>query len=237
MGNRPNICMITLYKSLQSKVQRYAHTYCIAYTALQVLDPGGCWSSRLQVLHDKDIHGPGKDPDDPTQNSHYEPSWIWLVARNQSSESTVIEEDFNDSMRVEWVKAQARVERWSEELLIVQEEMRRVLVYLRWKSDWWVDQGSKRVIDHDLALVDGIQAYAHKQAAIQTRVAERCAAHWLPVLLQYGITPSWESDFDDCTTLPSQPGLNMDASDDEEDENESELDDEEDIVNSLACEE
>ena len=112
--------------------------------------------------------------------------------------------------------------------------MCHVLAYLRWKSDWWVDQGSKQVIDHDLALVNGIQAYSHKQAAIQTRMAECCAAHWLPVLLQYGITPSWKSDFDDCTILPSQPVLNMDASDDEEDENQSELDDEEDIVNSLA---
>jgi hypothetical protein len=88
----------------------------------------------LKVLHDKDIHGLGKDPDVLTQNSHYELSWIWLVARNVSSESAVVEEDFNDNMHVEWAKAQACTEQWHEELLIVQEEMHRVLAYFKWKG-------------------------------------------------------------------------------------------------------
>lgn len=34
-----------------------------------------------------------------------------------------IEEDFNESMHVEWAKVQAWAARWSEELLIVEEEM------------------------------------------------------------------------------------------------------------------
>jgi len=230
-----------MYTSLQSKIQRYTHTYRVAYAALQVLDPGGSWSLHLKVLHDKDISGPGKDPDDPMSNRRYEPLWIWLVARHMSAESAVIEEDFNDSMRVEWAKARARAECWREELLIVQEEMHCVLAFLTWKSQWWVEQGSKPDIDHDPALLDGIQAYAQKQAAIQTRMAKRCAAHWLPLLLQHGITPSWKSDFSTSVVASSQCGQpkidNVEGSEGEEDENESELDNEEDIVDNFAFEE
>jgi hypothetical protein len=58
------------------------------------------------------------------------------------------------------------------------------------------------------------------------------------VLLQHGITPSWKSDFDNTTvTPPSEQGQfamdNVDHSD-EEDKNQSELDEEEDIVANFA---
>ena len=165
-GNRPNTRILGTYKSLTNKIDRYKNSYRTAYAALQVLDPNGAWSLRLKVLNDKDIRGPGKDPDDPTQNSRYEPSWIWLSC-NSPSESEVIEEDFNDSMHVEWAKAQAWAARWNEELLIVQEEMRRVLMFLTWKSSWWIGEANKRVPAAS-GLRDGVSAYAYKQSAIQT---------------------------------------------------------------------
>jgi len=245
-GNRPNTRMLSTYKSLNNNIVKHAHVYRTAYAALLVLDPGGLWSHRLKPLLDKDIRGPGKDPDDPTQNSRYEPSWIWLVVRNPSSELEVVEEDFNDSMRVEWAKVQARAARWHEELLIVQEEIRRVLAFFSWKSSWWVNQASRRVIDNDPALLDGIRAYAFKQAAIQTRMAKRCASHWLPVLLQHGITPSWRDDFLDLIPVPSQEGqheqvesqvvVEDDGATDVENGNDSELEDEEDIIESFSFE-
>lgn len=78
-GNRPNTCMLSTYQSLNNNIEKHAHVYRTAYAALLVLDPGGLWSHCLKPLLDKDICGPGKDTDDPTQNSRYEPSWIWLV--------------------------------------------------------------------------------------------------------------------------------------------------------------
>ena len=44
------------------------------------------------------------------------------------------EEEFNDGMQVEWAKACACMNRWKEELLLVQEEMRRVISYHEWKA-------------------------------------------------------------------------------------------------------
>ena len=151
-GNRPNTRLLSTYHSLANNIQKHAHIYRSAYAALQVLDPGGMWSHCLRPLLDRDICGPGKDPDDPTQNGRYKPSWIWLVVHKPSTKFEVLEEDFNESMRVEWAKVMARAARWKEELLIVQEEIRRVLAYFAWKSKWLVDQASRRVIDDDLEI-------------------------------------------------------------------------------------
>ena len=127
-GNKPNTQMLNLYKQFNGKTEQAAAKYCSAWNALVVLDPGGLWSECLRELNKKDISGPGRDPDDTTTtNSSYEPSWIWLVPRANIAEME--ENEFNESMLVEWVKARALMMRWKEELLIVQEEMRRVLAY------------------------------------------------------------------------------------------------------------
>ena len=44
-------------------------------------------------------------------------------------------------MQVEWSKSKARAERWREEVILLSEEMRRVLVYFEWKARWWMIQG------------------------------------------------------------------------------------------------
>ena len=126
--------MILLHKNFENKTKRAAEEYHSVWHALRILDPNGSWSIRLKELKDEDICGPGKDADDrTTSNSRYETSWIWLVPGTANSD----DEEFNDSMRVEWAKLRAWMMRWKEELLIVQEEMRQVLVYLRWRADWW----------------------------------------------------------------------------------------------------
>jgi hypothetical protein len=190
-GNRPNTKMITLYKSFENKTKRAAEEYRNAWRALRILDPNGSWSVRLKELKDQDIRGPGKDADDTTtSNSRYETSWIWLVSGTVNSD----DEEFSDSMRVEWAKSRARMMRWEEELLIVQEEMRRVLVYLRWRAKWWRERSILR--SHaDSSMISGISGYAHKQAAICSQMAVRCASYWLARLKAKDIKPEWESDF------------------------------------------
>lgn len=191
-GNRPNTRMLNLYKRFNGKTERAAAKYRSARIALDVLDPGGLWSKRLRELNKKDISGPGRDPDDTTTtNSSYEPSWIWLVPR--ASVAEMDENEFNENMQVEWVKARARMMRWKEEVLIVQEEMRRVLAYHHWKAAWWKERD---FFHSDPAIVSGISGYAHKQASICIQMAEQCALYWLPHLKEKGIVSSWASDYD-----------------------------------------
>jgi hypothetical protein len=195
IGNKPNTRMLMLYNRFDDKTKQAAEEYRNAWRALNVLDPNGSWSIQLKELKNQDIRGPGRDTDDETMsNSRYEPSWIWLVPRH-SQTNYPNDEEFSDSMRVEWAKSRARMMRWKEELLLVQEEMRRVLVYLRWRADWWQGQSSLR-IHNDESIVSGISGYAHKQAAICSHMAKQCASYWLPRLEAKGITPTWASDFE-----------------------------------------
>lgn len=196
-GNRPNTKILTLYKRFDNKTQRAAEKYRSAWHALSTLDPNGSWSTRLKELKREHISGPGREPND-VSNSRYEPSWIWLVPRVSGSsnmEMTLGEDEFNNGMRVEWAKARARKRRWNEELLIVEEEMRRAIIYLRWKADWWDERSTLR--SHaDGSILSGVSGYAYKQAAICDRMAERFAVHWLPHLKDKGIVPTWASHYE-----------------------------------------
>ena len=80
-----------------------------------------------------------------------------LVNQAISRQQTIGEDEFNGTMQVEWSKARACMQRWNEELLIVQEDMQRVLVYLNWKAGWWHERSS--LWDHmDGTILSGILA-------------------------------------------------------------------------------
>ena len=78
----------------------------------------------------------------------------------------------------------------------MQEEMRRVLEYHKWKAVWWRTQSALRT-HNDATILSGIAGYAHKQAAICLRMATQCAHYWLPRLKSKGITPSWAAEYAD----------------------------------------
>ena len=184
-------------KRFDNKTKRAAQKYHVAWHALSILDPNGLWLSRLKELKEEDICGPGKDSNDPS-TSRYVPSWIWLVpcvSESSNAETSLGEEEFNDSMHVEWAKARVHMKRWDEELLIVQEEMRWVIVYHGWKVAWWQDCSSLQNND-DSTILDVVSGYAHKQVAICIHMAEQCAIYWLPHLKERGILPPWASDYE-----------------------------------------
>jgi hypothetical protein len=52
------------------------------------------------------------------------------------------EDEFDDSMRIEWAKARARMMRWKEELWIVQEVMCHVIAYHGWMESSMVVEPS-----------------------------------------------------------------------------------------------
>jgi hypothetical protein len=119
-GKRSSTRMQTLYARFNLRTQRCHES----------------WQSRLKDLKDNDIRGPGRDSDG-SGNSRYEPSWIWLVPQVSSAPDMEDSElALDDSLQVEWAKSPARKERWEEEVLIIQEEMRRVIMYQHWRALW-----------------------------------------------------------------------------------------------------
>jgi hypothetical protein len=105
------------------------------------------------------------------------------------------EEVLNESLQVEWAKVRARKQRWEEEVLLVQEEMRRVVKFHEWKSRWWQSQADRRHSGADSSIIHGVTAYAEKQAHLSLLLAHSCLTSWLPVLEGNGACLDWGLDF------------------------------------------
>jgi hypothetical protein len=88
---------------------------------------------------------------------------------------------------VEWAQAKARAERWDEEVSLTVEEMRRVLCFLKWREQWWNDQGERRGNARS-DIQDGLKAYAAKQARIMGGLAQSFADEWYPLVAGRGIS-------------------------------------------------
>lgn len=97
-------------------------------------------------------------------------------------------------MQVEWAKSRAQAERWKEEVILLNEEMRWVLVYLQWNSQRWISQQEQRQ-DVPPDVAGGLKAYATKQAALTLALAKSFASWWYPLLITNGMTIDWPSAF------------------------------------------
>ena len=98
-------------------------------------------------------------------------SWIWLVERRDGAYEGDGGTSNDNILRVEWAKSRARATRATEEVLMLREEMRRLVEFLNWKARWWTERQTLRTV-RDPALKEGILSYAIKQACIQ---CELCA--------------------------------------------------------------
>lgn len=82
-------------------------------------------------------------------------------------------------LRVEFLQSRARAKRWEEEVLLLREEMRRVLQFLLWSSHQWVSRVTgAQSITREPALLDGLRIYAHKQSAITLRLESHFRFLW-----------------------------------------------------------
>ena len=80
-------------------------------------------------------------------------------------------------MRVEYAKSRARALRWSEEVTLVKEEMRRVLEFLNWKIGWWMARANSLASRTD-SLAVGFMVYANRQAILLERIGLRFKKQW-----------------------------------------------------------
>lgn len=98
-------------------------------------------------------------------------------------------------MRSEWAKSHARYQRWSEEVLLLAEEMRRVLVFLEWKAQWWLGEVPRRDnVRRDIA--DGINAYTHRQSELFRGLARSFLSLWYPIITGAGLqTSEWPQQY------------------------------------------
>lgn len=83
------------------------------------------------------------------------------------------------------MRSRARAARWHEEVILLEEEMRRVLEFCNWKAQWWrervapVHPESRGTIGPELA--EGLHAYACEQVHREQQWAATWERKWAPV--------------------------------------------------------
>ena len=98
-------------------------------------------------------------------------------------------------MRVEWAKSHTRAQRWLEEVVLVIEEMRRVIQHLDWKASWWQSQGPLRSSVARPDIISGLNAYAERQADLMINIAMSFASFWHPLLVSSQLPINWPSQY------------------------------------------
>ncbi|KAF9782109.1 hypothetical protein BJ322DRAFT_1009547 [Thelephora terrestris] len=202
-GQRANTKSRTIISSIEERIYKFAQRYRAAYNALVQLDPTGKWQSTYLELKDEDNRGPGKeDHERGPGDGSYTFSWIWLANPQACDASNAVcggevasDEEVNDVMRVQWATSQARMERWVEEVELLQEEMRRVVAFLGWKSEDWLAKQDARLTTAPHGVQSGLRAYARKQATILRNLAVSFSKLWYPTLVSYRLEHSWITNY------------------------------------------
>jgi len=186
--------------TIQERIDRAVRRYRTARAALLQLDPSGSWQELYRTLSDRDNRGPGKEPEEvPASDGLYSPSWIWLTNSNvttgDAGQSTISLDEVNEDMRVEWAQCVARADRWEEEVVLLQEEMRRVVCFLEWKSNDWVSKADTRASTITPEVRSGLSAYAHKQGSVFRNLAIRFCRRWHSTLNTHSLSHAWATKF------------------------------------------
>ncbi|KAI9069581.1 hypothetical protein FKP32DRAFT_1608330 [Trametes sanguinea] len=172
----PNTRVRADLASQDLKKDRAAEKYRHARRAKLALSGPGAWELELRVLEDHDIRM--IEEDDPQElerrkrkrgdkgvvsEGHRTLSWIWRGSDTNNPHQ------LTDSIRIEWLKSRARKMRWEEECALLPEEMRRVLVTLKYEEGEWLKRRATRS-PAECSIKEGLVAYATKQALIRRRM-------------------------------------------------------------------
>ena len=84
------------------------------------------------------------------------------------------------ALRVEWSKTRARAARWREEILLLEEEMRRSIESCLWRSHWWQSRAQQRA-ESESHIAEGLAAYAWEQSLVEQHRAICWATQWSAV--------------------------------------------------------
>ncbi|KAJ7720607.1 hypothetical protein B0H14DRAFT_3098532 [Mycena olivaceomarginata] len=101
---------------------------------------------------------------DPTGEGRRTISWIWM---GTDTSSAMMSEAVLRGLRVEWCKAWARTRCWTEEVLLLWEEMRR--------------RARRTLTGFEGVHAEGAAAYAMRQAELYSDLAEQFETLWAPV--------------------------------------------------------
>ncbi|KAJ7701526.1 hypothetical protein B0H17DRAFT_1195306 [Mycena rosella] len=147
---------------LNLKIHRAKLPYWYACQALLKLKGHGEWEKRLKVLAEDNVQAlnerslmdeeaaeqeylraTGQAPEEGgisaiedvvSGETHRTLSWIWYAVADKTNGDATI----HKALRVEWCKAYSRSNRWREDLVTVEEEMRQTIEFGVWAESQWL---------------------------------------------------------------------------------------------------
>ena len=193
----------TEVNNIKKCITKFVECYHAAYQTLLQLVPTSNWWETFLELKDSDNQGLGKEYDEEgVGGGSYLCSWIWLLnpqvpgaADSEVREEGASEEDVNEVLHVKWATSFARLERWSEEVELLQEEMWQVVMFLKWKSMDWLVKKNAHLEELALDIQSGVNVYAQKQAMVYHNLAISFANLWCPALVSHGLQHVWVTEY------------------------------------------
>ncbi|KAJ6506510.1 hypothetical protein C8R45DRAFT_1090202 [Mycena sanguinolenta] len=88
------------------------------------------------------------------------------------------EQELVDTLRVKWCRAYAWMRCWHEDIVLIEEEMRRTILYGYWESREWLQRSTARGNGVDAVLQEGLKAYASEQVHREVRTCEDLRLKW-----------------------------------------------------------
>ncbi|KAJ7053090.1 hypothetical protein C8F01DRAFT_1331342 [Mycena amicta] len=190
VGQRQSTRSSTMIGRLGERKKRDAEKYRRAYRALVALE-GPAFAPEFKELKEEDMNDRTEQESDAgaraklgrlgaARRVRTEPSlarkattvsWIWFLGGDVDAG------EIHDAVRVQWSKALARRDRWREEVLILREEVKRVLRGLASTQAIWQARASMRPVA-ERGLASGLRAYALRQVAVHKRIADTFYKSW-----------------------------------------------------------
>ncbi|KAJ7017144.1 hypothetical protein C8F04DRAFT_979867 [Mycena alexandri] len=165
-----------ILRHINIKIHASKLRYRYARQAVLKLKGHGEWEDKLR---EGGISAVG---DVVTGETHRSLSWIWYGVSAKNGD-----EKLHEALRVEWCKAYSRSKRWREELVLLEEEMRRTIEFGRWAEKRWVARASARTVMLGKTaaispeVAEGVSAYALEHADRERRTWEALAVDWAPI--------------------------------------------------------
>ncbi|RDX48568.1 hypothetical protein OH76DRAFT_1456274 [Lentinus brumalis] len=230
-GQGANTRAMSSIAGVQYKIDMAAQRYRCAQNAMSCLSPRlgkdlDGWRRVLRPLEDCDLRHASEDEN--TTESTRTISWIWkhystaeqgqVPAAGEASANVNAraQGSLQESVRSEWCKARARAHRWAEEVLLLLEEMRRVLEYHEWAACEWERRADANFEDRP-DYQEGARAYALRQASIRRALKTYAQHAWRNVqeyvnLLEsiaISSTPSLSASLLDLVSLASSSSISV----------------------------
>lgn len=190
-GQRPSTRARVVLNSLKQDIRECAKRYRLSYSALVAL--GLPKDSELKPIGESELWGKDMTSMSKLGDSKHKEPWYWVIGKPRDVSDGAWEQErmyppynipsstyFYLVERVRWFRTRAARDRCTEELEILDEEFRRTHHSFTRMDVIWMAIGKDQFAlrsDND-RLASGYCAYACRQAALYTKLADNTAKHW-----------------------------------------------------------